>query len=71
MQAVLYHHGLPQQRNLLTLERREWIASLTLPAAAREQLTISLEIIDAIDTQLVPFDQDLRTYARKQAGVAR
>ena len=23
MQAVLYHHGFPQQRNLLTLERRE------------------------------------------------
>jgi transposase len=68
MQAVLYHHGFPQQRNLLALERREWIAGLELPAAAREQLAISLHMIDAIDLQLVPFDHDLRAYARKQAG---
>lgn len=68
MQAVLYHHGFPQQRNLLTLERRQWVAGLKLPAAAREQLEIALQVIDAIDTQLVPFDRDLRTYARRQAG---
>jgi transposase len=68
MHAVLYHHGLRQQRNLLTLERREWIASLKLPATAREQLRISLEIIDAIDLQLVPLGHELRGYARKQTG---
>jgi transposase len=34
MQAVLYHHGFPQQRNLLTLEKREWLGALKLPAAA-------------------------------------
>jgi hypothetical protein len=37
-----------------------------MPAAAREQLTISLHMIDAIDQQLAPFDVDLRAYARKQ-----
>jgi transposase len=68
MQAVLYHHGFPQQRNLLTLERRDWIAGLTLPAAAREQLQISLHMIDAIDLQMVPFDHELCAYARRQAG---
>jgi transposase len=68
MQAVLYHHGFPQQRNLLTLQRRAWIAGLDLPAAAREQLTVALHMIDAIDLQMVPFDQDLRGYARKQTG---
>ncbi|MGH8302782.1 MAG: IS110 family transposase [Steroidobacteraceae bacterium] len=68
MQAVLYHHGVAQQRNLLTLEKREWLAGLKLPAAAREQLTIALQMIDAVDIQLVPFDQDLRGYARKQTG---
>jgi transposase len=68
MQAVLYHHGLPQRRDLLTLEKREWLAALKLPAAAREQLTISLHMIDAIDLQLVPFDVNLRAYARKQPG---
>jgi transposase len=32
MQAVLYHHGFPQQRNLLTLEKRiGWIRSSCRP----------------------------------------
>jgi transposase len=68
MQAVLYHHGFPQQRNLLTAEKRAWLAGLKLPDAAREQLTIALQIIDALDTQLVPFDRELRAYARKHPG---
>jgi transposase len=68
MQAVLYHHGIAQRRDLLTLEKREWMARLALPAAAREQINISLQIIDALDLQLVPFDLDLRAYARKQTG---
>ena len=68
MQAVLYHHGFPQQRNLLTLEKRAWLASLKLPAAAREQLAIALSMIDAVDLRLVPFDVELRAYARKQNG---
>ena len=68
MHAVLYHHGFPQHRNLLTLEKREWLAGLTLPAAAREQLTIALSVIDAIELKLIPFDEELRAYARKQPG---
>jgi transposase len=68
MQAVLYHHGFPQRRDLLTLEKREWMAALALPAAAREQINIALQLIDALDLQLVPFDLDLRAYARKQPG---
>ena len=68
MQAVLYHHGFPQRRDLLSLEKREWLAALKLPAAAREQITISLHMIDAIDLKLAPFDVNLRAYARKQTG---
>ena len=68
MQAVLYHHGVPQRRELLTIENRTWLASLKLPAAARQQLTIALSVIDAIDTQLVPFDSELCGYARRQTG---
>jgi transposase len=68
MQAVLYHHGIPQARNLLSLASRERLAALTLPAAAHEQLAIALQIIDAIDLQLAPFDLSLRAYARKQTG---
>ena len=41
---------------------------LKLPAAAREQLTIALEMIDAIEVQIGPVDLALRAYARKQLG---
>jgi len=68
MHAVLYHHGFPQRRNLLSLESRRWLASLSLPAADREQLDISLQIIDALDLQLVRFDSELHAIARKQSG---
>ena len=68
MQAVLYHHGFPQRRNLLTLEKREWLAGLELPAAAREQINVALQMIDVLDMLRVPFDQELRAYARKQRG---
>ena len=68
MQAVLYRHGIAQRRDLLTLEKREWMAGLALPAAAREHITIALQLIDALDPQLVPFDLDLRACARKQTG---
>src|SRR5450755_864033 len=68
MQAVLYHHGCSHSRGLLTLANRAWIADLKLPAAASEQLTIALQMIDAIDLQLGPFDLSLRQYARKQTG---
>jgi transposase len=68
MQAVLYHHGCSHSRGLLTLANRAWIADLKLPAAASEQLTIALQMIDAIDLQLAPFDLSLRQYARKQTG---
>ncbi len=66
--AVLYHHGVPQRRDLLTIQKREWLAELALPAAAREQLTIALSVIDALDAKLVPFDVALRAYAKKQPG---
>jgi transposase len=68
MQSVLYHHGFPQQRGLLTLEKREWLAGLSLPASARGQLTVALAMIDAIDQQMVPADQALRADARRQPG---
>ena len=68
IQAVLYHHGIPQRRDLLSLEKRQWLAAVKLPAAAREQVTIALEVIDALDIQLAPFDTALRAYARKQPG---
>ncbi len=45
IQAVVYHHGLPQHRNLMTVEKRQWLAERQLPAAAREQIDVALAMI--------------------------
>ena len=68
IQAVLYHHGLPQRRDLLTRENRAWVERAALPDSAREQVTVALAMIDALDVQLAPFDRELRAYARRQVG---
>ena len=68
--AVLYHHGCPHHRGigLLTGMGREWLQSLELPATAREQVTVALQMINAVDAQLAPMDKELRAYARRQPG---
>ena len=71
MHAVLYHHGVPQRRDLLNHASREWLAGVTLPAAAREQIEIALSVIDAIEQQLVPFDRELRADARNRSPGCR
>jgi transposase len=68
IQATLYHHGCPQRRSLMTGDGREWLASQPLPAAAREQVTVALAMIDGIEAQIAPIDKELRAYARRQAG---
>ena len=68
MQAVLYHHGVPRRSWPTTAESRAWLARLQLPAAAREQITVALAMIDAHDAQLAPLDQELRAYAKRQPG---
>jgi transposase len=68
IQAVLYHHGLPARRNLMTAEGRQWLAQAPLPETAREQVTVAIAMIDALETQIAPLDRELRCYARRQAG---
>jgi transposase len=68
MQAVLYHHGLPQRRELLTRANRAWVQELPLTAAAREQVTVALAMIDAVEGQLAPISRELRAYAHRQPG---
>jgi transposase len=68
IQATLYHHGCPQRRSLLIGDGRAWLASQPLPAAAREQVTVALQMIDALEAQVAPLDRELRAYARRQAG---
>jgi transposase len=68
IQAVLYHHGCPQRRQLMLGDGREWLASQPLPQTAREQLTVGLAMIDALAVQMAPLEKELRAYARRQAG---
>jgi transposase len=68
IQAVLYHHGVAQRRDLLTVEKRQWLEELQLPAVAREQITVALTVIDALDAQSEPLTRELRAYGRRQPG---
>src|SRR3954470_11779250 len=47
---------------------REWLAAQPLSESAREQVTIALAMIDALELQIAPLDRELRAYARRQAG---
>jgi transposase len=66
IQAVLYHHGTPKRVGLLLGENRAWVEQVALSAAAREQIVVALELIDALDSQLGLITKDLRSYARRQ-----
>src|ERR671918_1864747 len=66
IQAVLYHHGCPQRRALMTRDGREWLVEQALPETAREQVTVAVAMIDALEVQLAPIDRELRAYARRQ-----
>jgi transposase len=68
IQATLYHHGVPARSGLLGAEARAWLTRLELPAAAREQITVGLALIDAHDAQLAPLDRELRQHAKRQPG---
>jgi transposase len=68
IQAVLYHHGCPHRRQLMVGDGREWLAAQPLPETAREQITVALTIVDALELQIAPLDRELRRYARRQTG---
>jgi transposase len=68
IQATLYHHGCPQRRQLMVGDGRAWLAAQPLPETAREQVTVALAMIDALDVQMAPIEKELRAYARRQAG---
>jgi len=66
--ALLFHHGIPRPRTLLTREGRASLAKLELSPSARETLEVALAMIDACDVQLAPLDRALHRYARHQTG---
>jgi transposase len=68
IQAVLYHHGCPHRRDLMSAEGRQWLQAQSLPETAREQVTVAVAMVDALDVQIAPLDRELRAYARRQVG---
>jgi transposase len=68
IQAVLYHHGCPHRRGLMTGDGRDWLAAQPLPDTARQQIIVSLQMIDALEREIAPLDRQLRSYARRQTG---
>jgi len=68
IQSVLYHHGCPQRGDLMNKDGLAWLAAQPLPACGREQVTIALAMVNALDTQIAPLDGWLRAYARRQPG---
>lgn len=68
IQSVLYHHGCPQRGDLMNRNGLQWLADQPLSASGREQVSISLAMIEALDSQLVPIDKELRALARRQPG---
>jgi transposase len=68
IQSVLYHHGCPKRGDLINREGLKWLAAQALTAVAREQVTIALAMIDALDRQLAPLDKELRAHAQRQPG---
>jgi transposase len=70
IRAVLYHHGLPQRAelHLLSGEGRAWLQKVDVPDAAREQIEVAIAMSEALETQIMPLDKQLRTYARRQLG---
>jgi len=65
---VLYHHGCPQRGDLMNRDGLKWLHAQSISPSAREQVTIALAMIEALDHQLAPIDKALRAYARRQPG---
>ena len=68
IQAVLYHHGCPQRRQLMTADGRDWLDALVLPETARQQVTVARAMVVALEAQITPLDRQLRSYPRRQLG---
>jgi transposase len=62
------HHGHPQERNLLSQDRRAHLEQMELPAAVRRSIELSLRMIDHINEELRPIEEEIRSFARRQVG---
>src|SRR4051812_15465623 len=64
IQATRYHHGCPQRRGLMVGDGRQWLAAQPLSEAAREQVTVALAMIDALETQIAALGARTRAAGR-------
>ena len=74
IQSVLYHHGCPKRGDLINTAGLAWLAAQPLTACTREQVTIALTMIEALDAQLAPLDTEaarLRSPAPRMQGTDR
>jgi|SRR5215207_783472 len=66
--AQLFHHGHLQERNLLGQDRRARLEELELPEAARKSIDLCLRMIDHINEELLPIEEEIRSFAKRQVG---
>jgi transposase len=66
--AQQFHQGIPAGLKPRTRAGREALAQAELSAAGRELVALALQMLDTIDRELVPLDQALRAFARRQPG---
>ena len=66
--SQLFHNGYPRQKNLDSMEGRAQLEEMELPGAARKVVDLSLAMIEHINEELEPVEEELRAYARAQAG---
>jgi transposase len=67
IQAVLYHHGCPHRRQLMVGDGRDWLDAQSLPEPARQQITVAIAIVDALERELAPVTRELPTLRARQA----
>lgn len=70
IRAVLYHHGLPARPDpqLLRAGGRASLSDVQVAPVAREQITIALAGVDALEARIAPLTAQLQAYARHQTG---
>jgi transposase len=69
VQATLFHHGVPAQRNLLAADRRARLERGSgLSPAASQQVTVALRTLDHLDGELDRLRGELVSLARHQVG---
>ena len=69
VQATLFHHGVTGVPDALhSAGGRKFLEALELPEATHERIEVALQMIEALDRQIVPLEQALRRLARRQAG---